>query len=80
MNNEEIRKIVSANIKAVREHLGLTKRQLADKVGVSYKQVNVWESAKAIPSAEKLSELCKLANLPLFALYMKNMVEEFYDE
>ena len=47
-------------IKQLREEKGLSQRALAQKIGVSFKAVNFWESGKVEPSAKYI---CALADV-----------------
>jgi len=47
-------------IKALREHLGLTQEQFAQRVGVTFSSVNRWENGKRTPQpflARRLVEM-----------------------
>jgi putative transcriptional regulator len=51
---------IPALIKELRERLGLTQEQFAQKVGVTYSTVNHWENGKRTPQpylAQRLREL-----------------------
>lgn len=39
-----------ADVKKLREKLGLSKREFAEKVGVTVRTVEMWENGKAVPS------------------------------
>ena len=39
-----------ADVKKLREKLGFSKREFAEKVGVTVRTVEMWENGKAIPS------------------------------
>ena len=71
---------VSNNIRFARKRMGLNQSQMADKLGVSVKQVSTWENGKSMPSVDHLLDLCDLFQVPPFAFYMKNMKKEFFDE
>ncbi len=49
MDNEETRKILCSNIKSLREHAGLSKRQMAKIVGINYAHYCKIESNQAEP-------------------------------
>lgn len=44
----------SAYVKALRAHLNLSTRELADKLGVSHRTVEGWEQARAVPRGPAL--------------------------
>lgn len=56
-------------IKELREALGLTRIQLADRLGVSPVAVRKWELGMAKPSADKLPILADLLHCTIDALY-----------
>jgi transcriptional regulator with XRE-family HTH domain len=56
MKNEEIALLV----RRLREQLGLTQEQFAQKVGVTYSTVNHWENGKRVPQPFLLSRLRQL--------------------
>lgn len=37
-------------IKSIREYLGLSQTEFADKIGVTFATVNRWENGRAIPT------------------------------
>ena len=39
----------SARVKDLRERLGLTQMQMAERIGVSFATVNRWENGQSIP-------------------------------
>lgn len=56
-------------IKERREALGLTRGQVADRVGVSTVAVRKWEIGMAMPCADKLPVLADLFHCTIDALY-----------
>jgi transcriptional regulator with XRE-family HTH domain len=46
-----------------REEVGLSQKELADRLGVSQQTVSRWESGTAIPQPERLSALAKLLDM-----------------
>ena len=56
-------------IKERRESVGLTRVQVADRLGVSAAAVRKWEVGMARPSAEKLPLLADLLHCSIDALY-----------
>jgi transcriptional regulator with XRE-family HTH domain len=58
------KKIIGENIKAARRLRGLTQRALAEKIGIAFQNLSVWENGKGSPSAKylmKLSEILKIS-------------------
>lgn len=56
-------------IKELREAMGLTRAQLADRLGVTVVAVRKWETGLSMPNAEKLPTLAALLNCTIDALY-----------
>lgn len=56
-------------IKERREALGLTRVQVADRMGVSKVAVRKWETGMAMPNADKLPVLADLLGCTIDALY-----------
>ena len=59
-------------IKELRETMGLTRVQLADRLGVTVVAVRKWETGLSMPSAEKLPILADLLGCSIDALYGRN--------
>lgn len=75
--------VLGKNIRTYRESTGLSRRELAKKVGVSYLAVSNWERGKAVPHARRMTALSQLfgvtpANLgyPQKADPIKQLTEE----
>ena len=67
-------------IKLRRKTLGLTKGQLAERMGVSTQSVSRWESGQATPTPDKLSMLAELFNVsPEFLASLPNKAETDLD-
>ena len=49
--------VTGAEIKRMRENKGITQSQLADLIGVSYKAVSKWETAKGLPDITLIEPL-----------------------
>ncbi len=56
-------------IKELREAMGLTRVQLADRLGVTVVAVRKWELGMAKPNADKLPVLADLLHCTIDALY-----------
>ena len=55
-------------IKELREALGMTQQEVAEKLNVSQGAIAMWETGKAIPTSDKLPKLaevlkCEIADL-----------------
>lgn len=62
-------------IKERREALGLTRVQVADRMGVSKVAVRKWETGMAMPNADKLPVLADLLGCTIDALYGRERPE-----
>ena len=51
------KKEISKMIKIIRNKLGLTQEQLAQKIGVSFSTVNEWENNKRKPSPLAMKQI-----------------------
>lgn len=56
-------------IREHREAMGLTRIQVADRLGVTKVAVRKWEVGLAMPNADKLPALADLLNCSIDALY-----------
>lgn len=57
--NEKIGKFIAQ----VRNQMGLTQKELAEKIGVSDKTVSKWECGKSMPDISYLDALCKALSI-----------------
>ena len=62
-------------IKERREAMGLTRIQLADRLGVTTVAVRKWEVGLAMPNADKLPALADLLHCTIDALYGREISE-----
>ncbi len=60
--------ITSSTIKHLRETLGMTQAQLADKLGVSSKAVSKWETAKGLPDITLIEPLANALSVSVMEL------------
>lgn len=51
-----------------RKEKGITQRELADLLHISYQAVSKWESGKSLPTVEMLYDICNLLNVTVDAL------------
>lgn len=63
-------------IKEHREAIGLTRIQVADRLGVTKVAVRKWEVGLAMPNADKLPALADLLGCSIDALYGRDRPEE----
>lgn len=63
-------------IREHREAMGLTRIQVADRLGVTKVAVRKWEVGLAMPNADKLPALADLLHCTIDALYGRDSPEE----
>ena len=51
------------SIKSARKAKGLTQRELAKTLGVSFNSISDWENGKHMPDVDTLQALCKVLNI-----------------
>ena len=73
---------VGSKIKEYRTKAGLTQKELADELHVTYQAVSRWENEDAEPSFDMLKDLCKILNCSTDDLFeiSKKQDEEKIDE
>lgn len=64
----------SAKIRKLRDGLGLTQGELADKLGVTYSAVSQWENGRATPRSKVLKQLADLFGVPVSELLGESQV------
>lgn len=64
----------SAKIRKLRDGLGLTQGELADKLGVTYSAVSQWENGRATPRSKVLKQLADLFGVPVAELLGERQV------
>lgn len=62
---EEIKKIVTQNIRKYRKMAGLTQMEIAKKLNLSGPSVNQWENGISFPEFDKIYKLCKILNISI---------------
>ena len=63
-------------IAAKRKALGLTQKQLAEKLNMSDKSVSKWERGKGLPDPVYMLELCRLLDISVNELLTGEFIEE----
>lgn len=66
-------------IKSIREYLGLSQTEFADKIGVTFATVNRWENGRAIPTKlaqSTLYEYCKENGVPVYQMILEKIKAE----
>lgn len=71
-NTSELSIIVAENLISLRKGKHLTQQELAEKIGYSDKLVSKWESAKSIPTVDKLMQLAQFYDVPLDSIVAKD--------
>jgi transcriptional regulator with XRE-family HTH domain len=61
----EQRKIIGENIKTARKLKGLSQRALAEKIGIAFQNLSVWENGKGAPSARYLMKLSEILEISI---------------
>ena len=50
---------IGQNLKEARQNVGMTQKQLAEKLDVYPKDICRWETGARVPSADKLAAICR---------------------
>ena len=66
------KEIIGKRIALFRKEKGITQKELADSLHISYQAVSKWESGKSIPTVEMLYEISNLLNVKVDALLNEN--------
>lgn len=61
--------VLNENIRACRRSLGMTQRELAERLGITDKTVSRWESGVQIPDAEMVPSLARIFGVSIGELY-----------
>jgi len=57
------------NLKTLREKVGLTQKQVADKLGITQPTVAIWEMEGSAPRIDKLPKLAKILGCSIDDLF-----------
>jgi len=66
---------IGNNITALRNHLGLSQKEFAEKLGVSKATVSLWENEKKYPSRKNIEKLMTLFQLQPYDLFGSDLKE-----
>ncbi len=66
--------VIGERIRKVREELGMTRNQLAEKAGISTSMLYYYEKEQKNPSAEVLARICEA--LDISADYILGLIDE----
>lgn len=71
LNKEKVGKTISL----YRKRMGMTQKELADRLHISYQAVSKWEAGVSIPTVEMLYEIAKIMNVTVDALLNNEIVD-----
>jgi transcriptional regulator with XRE-family HTH domain len=74
---EELLMTIGKNIKALREELGMTQEQMAEKLNISYQAISKWENSQSVPDTMLLPHIAKICCVTIDELFRENY--ESYD-
>ena len=69
-------------VKHIRDYLGLSQADLAEKLGVNFATVNRWENGRAVPTKlaqAKLYDYCKEQGVPVYQFVLDKIAKEAAD-
>ena len=66
------KKKIGKRIAFFRKEKGITQKELAGFLHISYQAVSKWESGKSLPTVEMLYEISNLLSVPVDALLNEN--------
>lgn len=75
---DEVDKLVANRVKRRRREIGMSQRDLAQAIGVSYQQIQKYESGANRISAGRLFMIAKCIGLPVSSIF-DSVPEEYYD-
>lgn len=67
-------KLIGSRLRAMRERMGFSQQDLADRAGVHLNQVYKWENERAMPGADMLARLSRELNVS--SDYLLGLVDE----
>ncbi len=67
---------IGAAIKKRRKELGLSQEQLAEKVGVSYQQIQRYENGSSMLNVENVQRMAKTLNIPVIFFFTLNQTQD----
>lgn len=77
MDLEVVLMTIGKNIKALREELGMTQEQMAEKLNISYQAISKWENSQSVPDTMMLPAIAKTCCVTIDELFREN--HECYD-
>lgn len=76
MQDEKTRKAVGTRVKALRKQNKWTQKELANKIGIRFPQLNKYEGGSHAPPLDKLVQLAEALNTTVDFLLTGNRSEE----
>lgn len=77
MNDNSNNDVLPKHLKSIRQQLGLSQEEFAQKLGVSFTSVNRWENGQTKPSKlarRQIEALCKKLNCKMAAFIGKEII------
>ena len=68
---------IGMNIRALREELGMTQEQMAEKLNISYQAISKWETSQSVPDTMMLPAIAKIFCVTIDELFREK--HESYD-
>lgn len=77
MTNERspVTEILGCNIKKTRKQRKMTQEKLAELSGVTVKYISLLERSLAFPSADTIDAIAKALSVPVFCLFVPDVVQ-----
>lgn len=72
----DLKEIIAANLIRLRQEVGLTQAQLAEKLNYTDKAVSKWERGESIPDLRVLIQLAEIYNITVDDIVRENKAEE----
>lgn len=66
----QIKKLLGAKIKLLRNKQGITQEYFAEKIGISPRSVSFIENGKNYPGPETLSAICEVLDIEPYKLFL----------
>ena len=65
ISGDEIKKNISKNIVKYREKVGLSQKELAQKLNTTSSRISNWEQGSNCPTIDILFEVCRVLNVSI---------------
>lgn len=75
-NDTAVRKVFGKNLFELRNKAGITRKELAEKLGIARVSISGWENGLRFPTADKLIEIANLLNVSLDTLCGRDEVTD----